>query len=196
MTAEPTEPDFNGTADFEQILAVEHARRQPPKKLPPMEAVTREFRKIDEDRYVMTIPTFGTTIELDRVQWSHGSLTGMLQVRSTHPGARVVFDNVILGSAEFNISGPTGRNQRAKVVAERTGAKGFDWPGVFEELCHRVLAADRDGRKAELLERPDGDDEEDAMVNGGRLDAATRSRGDLVRGWRRRQIPPRAQGAR
>ncbi len=76
MTAEPTEPDFNGTADFEQILAAEHARRQPPKKLPPMEAVTREFRKIDEDRYVMTIPTFGTTIELDRVAVGARQLNG------------------------------------------------------------------------------------------------------------------------
>jgi hypothetical protein len=65
----------------------------------------REFQKLDEDRYRLTVPALGTSLEIDRVRWERNDLLGMLYMRCELPGAKVVQGNT-LSVAEFNISGP------------------------------------------------------------------------------------------
>jgi hypothetical protein len=94
---------------------------------------------VDEDRYLLAVPALGTALELDRVHWESNTLSGMLTIRCDLPGAKKVWGNT-LSVAEFNISGPNGRKERAKFLAERIQSGEYDWLGLMEELCQRVLA--------------------------------------------------------
>jgi len=99
-------------------------------------AAHRDFQKLDEDRYRLTVPTLGTSLKIDRVRWEHNDLLGMLSIRCELAGAKTVYGD-ILSVAELNVSGPRGRIDRAKFLAERTSAKDYDWVGLMEEFCIR-----------------------------------------------------------
>src|ERR1022692_4818791 len=76
------------------------------------------------------------------------------------PGARTV--NGSLSIADFNFSSARSRQDRAKLLGTRCGAKDLDWNGLVEELCQRVLQADRAGQPAvdlRTLARPSTDDD-------------------------------------
>jgi hypothetical protein len=100
-------------------------------------------------RYVMTIPQYGVTLDLDRVRRDRHEFWGELLVRCTLKGARTV--DGILAASDFNLSGQTSRSTRAKYLAERSQAPDIDWMGVVEEFCQRVIAFDRDGADAPTL---------------------------------------------
>ena len=144
MTAQNSKPDI------ERALRDENARHQPLRCLPPLAAIKREFQKLDEDRYRLTVPAIGTSLDIDRVHWEHDDLQGMLSMRCELPGARTVFGNT-LSVATFNISGPNGRKNRAEFLAKRTSAPNYDWEGLMEEFCQRILADQCEAPKAERL---------------------------------------------
>jgi hypothetical protein len=137
MTAQP---------NIEQLLADEHARRQPPKRLPPVAAVTRNFRTLDEDHYRLDVTDYGVCIEVDRLRRDRQELVGELRVRCGLPGARTVDGS--LSVADFNLSSSRARQERAKLLAERSNAKDIDWLALLEEFVQRVLWAERTGRPA------------------------------------------------
>jgi hypothetical protein len=46
-------------SDIERLLADEHAKTKPQKRLPAFAALARDFRALGEDRYRLTIPDLG-----------------------------------------------------------------------------------------------------------------------------------------
>lgn len=131
--------------DFERMLADENARAHP-KRLPPLDAMAREFKAIGDDRYRLTIPDVAVTLEIDRLRREHHELIGELSARCELPGART-FDGT-LSIADLNLSSARARTDRAKLLATRANTKDFDWVGLVEEFAQRVLAADRHGEPA------------------------------------------------
>jgi hypothetical protein len=131
----------------EKLLGDENARNQPPKRLPPLAAMTRDFHAFGEDRYCMAIPNIGVTLEVDRLRRESHELIGELSVRCALPGARTV-DGCLL-TADFNLSSLRARQDRAKHLAARANTRDqLDWVGLIEEFCQRVLQADRQGQPA------------------------------------------------
>jgi len=50
--------------DIERLFADEAARRQPPKRLPPLDALKREFQAVSENHYRLNIREIGVTLEI------------------------------------------------------------------------------------------------------------------------------------
>ena len=135
------------TPDIEKMLVDEMARTAPAKRFPPLAAMDREFRVIDEDRYQFAIPQIGIVFEIDRVRRKFEELVGELRVRCDLPGARTV--DGILSVADFSVSSSRSRTERAKFLEMRAGTRGqLDWMGLVEEFCQRVLEAERTGQPA------------------------------------------------
>jgi hypothetical protein len=152
----------NPTADIERALADEHVRTQPPKRLPSFGVLKREFLALGDDRYRLTIPDIGVTLEVDRLRREHHELIGELSVRCDLPGARTVNGNGMLSIADMNFSSARARKERATMLEVRANTRGqLDWVGLIEELCHGILQADRAGEPAvdlRLLPVPPADD--------------------------------------
>jgi hypothetical protein len=126
---------------------------------PESEKVAHKFERVSEDRYSLSLPQFGIVLETDRLRREHNELIGELCVRCRLPGARA-YDGT-LSIADFNLSSARARSERAKLIADRSNAKELDWAGYLEEMCQRVLAAERAGQPAvdlRELERPNADD--------------------------------------
>jgi hypothetical protein len=117
------------------------------------------FERLAEDRYSLSVLQSGIVIEADRLRREHGELIGELAVRCKLPGIRTYDGN--LSIADFNFSSARARSERARLLADRSGTKEIDWPGILEELCQRTLAEERNGRPAvdlRELDRPAPDD--------------------------------------
>ena len=105
------------------------------------------FRSTGESQYRLADATLGIEFVADRLRRDRGDLVGELSVSCGLPGARVIDDGV-LSVGWFNSSSPRIRVERAKQLGERarTGGK-VDWAGLLEELCQRVLVAQREGAR-------------------------------------------------
>lgn len=122
-------------------------------------ASTREFRRVSEDCYRLTLPDLGINFEIDRLRCEHQELIGELCVRCNLPGARSYDGN--LSIADFNLSSARARSERAKLLVDRSRAKELDWLQMLEEFCQRVLQAERQGTPGEdlrSLAKPAADD--------------------------------------
>jgi hypothetical protein len=115
--------------------------------MPALRSLEREFRAMGEDRYQLVIPELATVLELDRLRRERHELIGELSVKCGMPGARTV-DGDSLSIADFNLSSARARQDRAKLLAARSDLGDFDWDGLVEELCQRVLKAERTGQPA------------------------------------------------
>jgi hypothetical protein len=67
------------------------------------------------------------------------------------PGARPVDDRGTISAAEFSLSGQRARQERAGLLAKRSGNEAVDWYGLLEELCLRVIQAERTGEPGVYL---------------------------------------------
>jgi hypothetical protein len=77
-------------------------------------------------------------------------------------GARTVDGSVSVGT--FNFSSTRARRERAKEIAERVRTNKLDFVAMLEEVCQRVLTAERRGEPAIVLKdvpKPNPDDEYD-----------------------------------
>jgi hypothetical protein len=156
MAALPNiEPD-----PIERELANQYARSQGQRRLPSLGLIRREFKAVDEDRYQLTLPEIGVTLEIDRLRREHNELIGELSARCELPGAYTV--NGSLSIADLNLSSARARQERAKLLATRANTRDqIDWNGLLEEFCQRVLQADRGGQPAvdlRLLPEPKTDE--------------------------------------
>lgn len=119
-------------------------------------SAAREFSAVGEDHYCLNIPSLGITFDVDRLRRERHELVGQLAVRCELPGARTATGKM-LSLADFNLSSARLRTDRAKLLAAHAGIDGLDWGVPLEELCQRVLLADRAGQPAidlRMLARP------------------------------------------
>lgn len=133
--------------DIEKMLSDEQARSAPQKKMPQIGGLKRNFETLADDRYRLTVKELGIVIEVDRLRREHSELNGELSVSCLLPGARTTEDGS-LSIADFNISSARARQERAKLLGTRSNAGEFDWAGLLEEFCQRVLRAERTGQPA------------------------------------------------
>jgi hypothetical protein len=124
----------------------------------PLKA-SHKFEKLAEDRFILSLPEMGISLEADRLRRDHNELIGELCVKCRLPGSHS-YDGT-LSIADFNLSSARARSERSRLLADRGNCKDLDWMGYLEELCQRVLAAERSGSPAVDLrdmERPNPDD--------------------------------------
>ncbi len=113
------------------------------------------------DGYILEIPAFGITLELDRLRREHEELHGELTVRieKNLEIVRTIAGNVI-HQADFNLSSTRARNERAKLLHARAPIKNIDWPGAIEDLCYQTFAKERAGNDVidlRTLPKPEAD---------------------------------------
>lgn len=114
-----------------------------------------------EGCYRLEVQELGLTLDVDRLRRERNELIGELTVCLDWAGA-VTVDGT-LSSADFNLSSARARQDRAKLLQQRSRSKpeDVDWQALLETLCLRVIAADRAGQPAVLLRdlpRPSADE--------------------------------------
>lgn len=93
--------------------------------------------------YALRVPELMIEMGVTRMSRSRGETHGELNVQCGLPGTRSYDGNI--HQARFNLSSTTARSSVAKVLAQRANAPEVDWLDLLEDLCRRVLAADREG---------------------------------------------------
>ena len=130
--------------------------------------IPREFERVGEGHYRMTLAYAGIAFEIDRLRRERHQLNGELLVRCDLPGART--HSGVLSLADFNLSSATVRQRHAKLLEVRSEAKALHWDSLIEEFCQRVLVEDRAGQPAmRLRDYPKPAAHEDFDVEGVRL---------------------------
>lgn len=124
-------------------------------------AAPGNIRKIGEDRYFMSVTGVPIEFDLERTRRERGELIGELHVRTELSGARTFQGTLSAGT--FNVSNPSGRYTRARMLADaaRTKPGQIDWAYLLEAFCIQVLEAERLGSPAIDLRQvalPDPDD--------------------------------------
>lgn len=99
--------------------------------------------------YVLRVPELMTELGVDRLTRSRGETHGELNVQCGLPGTKSADGNI--HQARFNLTSTTARTAVAKVLAQRANAPEVDWMDLLEDLCRRVLAADREGDPIEKI---------------------------------------------
>lgn len=120
----------------------------------------REFHAVGEGHYVLAFVEVGIRFDIDRLRRDHHELWGELAVQCDLPGARTVNGNM-LSIADLNVSSANARRDRARLLADRASMEVSVWSTMLEELCQRVLSAERQGQPAlslRELPRPAPDD--------------------------------------
>jgi len=57
----------------------------------------------------------------------------------------------VISAGTFNFSDPRARATRAKLLIDRSRTREIDWAGLLEEVCQRVITAERAGKPAIVL---------------------------------------------
>lgn len=108
------------------------------------------FQNLGESRYRFLLPEISTTLEADYLRREGGELKCELLVRCEILGAKTV--DGVLSVSNLNLSSARTRSSHAKHLAERARTKEIDWDSILEEFAMRVLAAEREGSPAALLD--------------------------------------------
>jgi hypothetical protein len=102
----------------------------------------REFKR-EGLGYVLRVPEVMTELGVDRLTRSRGETHGELSVLCGMPGSRSADGHI--HQARFSLSSTSARSSVSRVLAVRSGAPDIDWMDLLEDLCRRVLAAEREG---------------------------------------------------
>lgn len=109
------------------------------------------FKVLSEGHYRLADAEHGIEYDVDRLRRDRGELIGELAVSCGLAGARVI-DDAMLSVGTFNFSSPRTRQEHAKRLGERARTNGqVDFYGQLEELCQRVIKAERTGTPAIIL---------------------------------------------
>ena len=109
------------------------------------------FQVLADGHYRLADADHGIEYDVDRLRRDRGELIGELAVSCGLAGARVI-DDGMLSVGTFNFSSPRTRQEHAKRLAERARTNGkVDFHGQLEELCQRVIKAERTGNPAVVL---------------------------------------------
>jgi hypothetical protein len=116
---------------------------------PSGDVAVREFQRVDEGRYRMTLPGLGIEFGVDRLRRKWDELVGEMTVRCDLPGAMTHCG--VLSVADLNLSNQRSRQERADYLAKRARTRDLDWTGFVEEFVQRVLTAERMGQPVVML---------------------------------------------
>ena len=107
----------------------------------------REFQAgQDGDYFQLRLIDVPITFELDRARFDHGELIGLLTVRTELTGTRA--HEGVLSVGTFNVSSPTARNTRGKLLENLARTPQIDWGRLVEEFAIRVLESTKTGNAA------------------------------------------------
>lgn len=124
----------------------------------------REFTSPEDGRYVLRVA--GLTFTIDRLRREWGALVGELAVACSWPEARTVDEQGTVSAADLKLSDQRARLDRARYLEKRIATEGVDFAGLLDEVCARVLHAERSGAPAVHLRevaRPMPDDVFDVL---------------------------------
>jgi hypothetical protein len=107
-----------------------------------------DFQVVGDGHYRLIVPDAGLQFDVDRLRRERHELIGELTVRCDLPGARTV--DGVLSIGTFNLSSPTARTQRSKLLRENSDSE-LDFTLFLEALCLRTITAERTGQPAVLL---------------------------------------------
>jgi hypothetical protein len=107
------------------------------------------FERIGEGSYQLRASQLGVALDISRLRRDRHDLVGELAVSCNILGSRQT-EGGYISLANFNLSNARARQDRARSLQERARAK-VDWATLLEELCQRVLAAERAGEPAVIL---------------------------------------------
>jgi hypothetical protein len=93
--------------------------------------------------YVLRVPELMTELAVDRITRRSDGVHGDLVVLCGLPGTRSADGHI--HQARFNLSSSTARSSLAKVLEGRAKAPEVDWFDLLEDLCRRVMSAEREG---------------------------------------------------
>jgi len=114
--------------------------------------MTADFTRCGDGAFRLEIPEVGVVLEVDRLRRKFEELIGELTVRCDLPGAQRVSSDGTLSIADLNLSSQRARQERAVHLAKRAQTDGqFDWVGLIERFCQRVIAEERAGQPAVRL---------------------------------------------
>jgi len=128
----------------------------------PQLAITDRLFLPTQRGYMLALKPIDIVLSVDRLRREKQELVGELTVRvnGNLPQAQAI--DGILSQGDCNLSSTRARNERAKLLAGRAHSD-LDWFGFVEELCIKVLDAERKGKPATRLIEED-DSEESADV--------------------------------
>jgi hypothetical protein len=107
--------------------------------------------------YRLNVPGAMVTFEVDRQE-----LAGELLVRCDLAGTDAI--DGVLSVATFNLSSARARSERASLLERQSKARDIPWHPLVEELCQRVLAAERSGDPAVALRDVDRPADDDRLI--------------------------------
>lgn len=116
----------------------------------------RLFARLEDGRFRFSVRSAGVILEVGHLyRHRDGTLNGELlaKVNGQFPDAKTYKDG-ILSLGDFNFSSVSMRTTRAKLCADRSGDKGFDWYGALEEFVIEVVTHQSQGDPPVVL----GDD--------------------------------------
>lgn len=99
------------------------------------------FRQIGESHYALEISN-GIVLSVDRLRRERQELIGELSVKCALNGAKHI--DGYISVADFNLSSAQARTTRAKLLLQASEAE-LPWVFWIEELCQRVIRAEREG---------------------------------------------------
>ncbi len=108
-----------------------------------------EFGRLHDDGYVLSVPTLGISLEVDRLRRERHQLVAELLVRCTLAGAQT-YDGILL-TGTVNLSSLDARPKLARRLSELSAADDVPWHQLVEELATRIRADEREGQPAVLL---------------------------------------------
>ena len=106
----------------------------------------RVFEALGDQRYRLTAQSSHVRIEVQHLRRESHEAWGELRVavNGLFPAAKHYRDGLIHVGA-WNLSAVRSRQERAKLLAERSGDKDVDWYGLLEEFAVETLAAEAAG---------------------------------------------------
>jgi hypothetical protein len=115
----------------------------------PVASAPRDFVVLGEGCY--SLKAAGLSLTVDRLRIERHELVGELAIYCTLPGSQTIGQDQAVSIADFNLSSLRSRLDRARFLAERAKALDYDWFSLIEDLCQRVITAERSGRPAVFL---------------------------------------------
>ena len=104
-----------------------------------------------EHAYSLASAETGIEFYVDRLRRERHELIGELSVSAGMLSSSRAIDGV-LSAGSFNLSNPRARAERANLLGERARTNGkIDWHGMLEEVCQRILTAERTGQPSIVL---------------------------------------------
>lgn len=112
------------------------------------------FETLAGGGYVLTLLDEGVRVEVRHVRRRGPELHGEVEVWCDWAGVHTFGGTGSLSCADMNLSSQPAREARARYCSARARSRpqDFDWIGAIDAVCRRVIAADRGGCEAIVLD--------------------------------------------